>query len=268
MHGKDSAHVAFAELRGHSRTIYGVSQCYEESSDGSGPLYRLILSTSADESIRLWDSKIGNCIARYSLPAGLAWAVQFSPYGYFFAACNQNGSTCIYSTERTTPLRVLSGHTSDVNCCYWHPNYLHIATGSDDQSVRLWDLRTGQSVRHFKGCGFSVSSLAITSSGELLSGSCQTSGSIATWDVGTGKILAKMEAQEPIYSMDYSPDGRFLGCGGSSSIKLWSSKRIDFDMFDGRLIAPSSVFHTKNSEIYSLKFNRSNLMIAGGPVLL
>ena len=45
----------------------------------------------------------------------------------------------------------LSGHLSDVDCVAFHHNCNHIATGSSDRVVRVWDVLTGNSVRVFTG---------------------------------------------------------------------------------------------------------------------
>lgn len=69
------------ELYGHSKTIYGVSQSADEDS-------RLLLSCSADETIRLWDTSVSQCVGKYSC-IGPSWGVSFSPLGYYFASANQ-----------------------------------------------------------------------------------------------------------------------------------------------------------------------------------
>jgi WD40 repeat protein len=69
------------ELYGHSKAVYGVSQSNDDSC-------RLVLSCSADESIRLWDTSIAQCVGKYSC-VGPSWGVSFSPLGYYFASANQ-----------------------------------------------------------------------------------------------------------------------------------------------------------------------------------
>lgn len=69
------------ELYGHSKAVYGVSQSNDDCC-------RLVLSCSADESIRLWDTSISQCVGKYSC-VGPSWGVSFSPLGYYFASANQ-----------------------------------------------------------------------------------------------------------------------------------------------------------------------------------
>ena len=69
------------ELYGHSKAIYGVSQ-------GTDNNCRHILSCSADETIRLWNTSVSQCVGKYSC-IGPSWGVSFSPLEYYFASANQ-----------------------------------------------------------------------------------------------------------------------------------------------------------------------------------
>lgn len=69
------------ELYGHSKAVYGVSQSADDDC-------RLLLSCSADETIRLWDTSVSQCVGKYSC-IGPSWGVSFSPLDYYFASANQ-----------------------------------------------------------------------------------------------------------------------------------------------------------------------------------
>jgi transcription initiation factor TFIID subunit 5 len=96
-----TSNLSLLELKGHSLSVFSVDQ------DKSN---RLILSSSADESVRLWDTVINQCVARYNC-LSVAWAVEFSPIGYYFSTANQDKTVAIYSTDRVAPLRIMTGHT-------------------------------------------------------------------------------------------------------------------------------------------------------------
>jgi WD40 repeat protein len=50
------------------------------------------------------------------------WDVDFSNIDYLFATSSHDRTARIWSTDRVTPLRVLAGHLSDVDCVKFHPN--------------------------------------------------------------------------------------------------------------------------------------------------
>ena len=73
-------------------------------------------------------------------------------------------TAAVYSTDRSAPLRLFTGHISDVTAVCWHENGTLIATSGDDKTARLWDLRTGKGVRIFTGSPSPLSCVALSSS--------------------------------------------------------------------------------------------------------
>jgi WD40 repeat protein len=209
------------ELRGHSQAVYGVSQ--DISRGGSD---RLILSSSADETIRLWDTAVSQCVGRYNCVSP-AWAVAFSPVGYHFASGNQDHTGTVYATDRVAPLRLLTGHTSDVNCLTWHANATLLATGSDDKTARLWDIRTSHSVRLLRGSTAPISCTAVSPLGNLLAAGADN-GRVYVWDLTTTRPLAVLQGHAgSVHSVAFSNDGAALTSGGADcSVRVWDLQEV------------------------------------------
>lgn len=89
------------------------------------------------------------------------------------------------------------------------PTYLPINTAPMpvDNSIRLWDLKTGQEIRQFNGHENTVSDLVFSSDGNTFF-STSADGTIRQWDVTTGEELKQFSGTGfPILSIDLSPDG-------------------------------------------------------------
>mmetsp|Transcript_1733 Transcript_1733/g.1179 ORF Transcript_1733/g.1179 Transcript_1733/m.1179 type:complete len:95 (-) Transcript_1733:364-648(-) len=67
-----------------------------------------------------------------------------------------------------SPVRIFSGHLTDIECIEWHPNCHYVATGSSDKQVRLWSVETGQCDRMMFTVAGTVRSLKFTRSGLYL----------------------------------------------------------------------------------------------------
>ena len=55
----------------------------------------------------------------------------------------------LWSLERKDYLRVFAGHEEALNCVKFHPNSNYVFTGSDDRSIRLWDVNSGKCQRTY-----------------------------------------------------------------------------------------------------------------------
>lgn len=218
---KQDGALPMLELRGHSRAVYGVSQDCSRGGDD-----RLVLSCSADESIRLWDTAVSQCVGKYSCVSP-PWDVAFSPVGYHFASANQDKTGTVFATDRITPLRLLTGHVSDVTTVSWHGNATLLATGSDDKTARLWDVRTSQSVRLLRGCTRPVSCTTVSPLGNLLAAGTDN-GKIYVWDLSTARPLAILQGHEgAVHSVAFSSDSACLSSGGADcSVRVWDMQEV------------------------------------------
>jgi WD40 repeat protein len=65
-------------------------------------------------------------------------------------------------------LQTLEGHTSRVSSINWSPDGSRLASSSNDDTVRIWDPATGQSVSTLEGHSGSVRSIAWSPDGSRL----------------------------------------------------------------------------------------------------
>lgn len=106
-----------------------------------------------------------------------------------------------------------------------------LASGSHDESVRVWDARTGKTLRILPAHADPVSSVEFNPDGSMLV-SCSHDGMIRLWDVATGQCLRTLVEEErpAVGCVGFTPNGRFLVASTvDSSVRLW-----DFDQ--GRVV--------------------------------
>jgi WD40 repeat protein len=119
-------------------------------------------------------------------------------------------------------LRVFEGHTEWVASVAFSPAGRQALSGSDDNTLRLWDVATGQELRRCEGHTNGVTSVAFSPDGrQALSGSGDRT--LRLWDVATGQELRRCEGHtNTVTSVAFSPDGRQALSGSSDdTLRLW-----------------------------------------------
>jgi WD40 repeat protein len=85
-------------------------------------------------------------------------------------------------------------------------------SGSWDQTLRLWDLESGQTLRTLEGHTYWVNAVAVTADGrQAVSGS--EDDTLRLWDLESGKEIATFTGESQIRSCAVAPDGRTIVAG-------------------------------------------------------
>ncbi|MDJ0845960.1 WD40 repeat domain-containing protein [Crocosphaera sp.] len=102
-------------------------------------------------------------------------------------------------TPPDTPLiRTLTGHRNSVLSVVVTADGNKIISGSEDKTIKVWDLHRGKELRTFTGHSNRVDSVVVTPDGnKIISGSWDET--IKVWDLHTGNCLATFIADAKIF---------------------------------------------------------------------
>jgi len=127
--------------------------------------------------------------------------------------------------EQADPLAVLerelTGHEGWVKSVAVSPDGTWATTGSEDKTVKIWDLETGACRATLKGHAGEVNSVAVTPDGKrILSASDDTS--VRVWDASSGRELLKLdEHRGAVLSVTALWDNARVLSGGWDGLRLW-----------------------------------------------
>ncbi|WP_341732065.1 hypothetical protein [Microcoleus sp. EPA2] len=124
--------------------------------------------------------------------------------------------------ENVSIVHTLSGHIIDVVSLALSPDGQTLVSGSNDKTIKIWQLSTGQLLRTLTGHSSLVFSVAISPDGQtLVSGSSDKT--IKIWQLSTGQLLRTLTGHSDwVRSVAISPDGQTLVSGsGDGTIKIW-----------------------------------------------
>jgi Tol biopolymer transport system component len=123
-------------------------------------------------------------------------------------------------------IQSLQGHEEGIcvdGCLAFSPDGQSLASGSWDNTIKLWAVKTGSLQQTFEGHDDLVLSIAFSLNGLfLVSGSADNT--IKIWEVSTGKLLQTIEETNSwVGAIALSPNGQLLAAeGANNTVKLWA----------------------------------------------
>lgn len=114
-------------------------------------------------------------------------------------------------------IREYKGHQRGLACVKFRGNL--IASGSNDQTVKLWDVETGACLRNFVGHTDLVRTLAFNDKW-LVTGSYDQT--IKIWDINTEELLVDLKQAHSSWVFHVALDGhRIISSSQDKSIGVW-----------------------------------------------
>jgi len=99
---------------------------------------------------------------------------------------------------------VLSGHTDWVRSITFSSDGTSLVSGSDDCTVKLWDMQTGGVVKTFSGHTAYVQSVSISADNTVIA-SGSSDKTVRLWDIQTGKCHCIIKHKALVYYVHFSP---------------------------------------------------------------
>ena len=116
----------------------------------------------------------------------------------------------------------LETHRNGLLSVSFSPDGKTLASGSGDNTIKLWDVTTGKEIRTLNGLRSPVTSVSFSPDGTILVSGCSNN-TITFWDVTTGEEIGTPLKwhSDSVWSVSFSPDGKTLASGSDdNTIKL------------------------------------------------
>ncbi len=243
--------TTFRAFEGHVDAVRAVSF----SPDGS-----LLLSTSQDNTVRVWDFAAGTALKTFRGHGGRVQAAAFLADGRrILSAAHDNTvrewSIAGYEEIRTLQGRVLDGHSDAVLAAAYSNDQRQVVTASRDRTARTWNAQTGEAgLTLAEGHAYLASTAAFFPDGRrLLTAAVDNTARI--WDVGTGGQLLRLDRSGRSAAATLSHHAKWIATGNDDkAAQVW-------DASTGQLLK-KLVAHT--SEVTAVAFSPDDTLLATG----
>jgi WD40 repeat protein len=129
--------------------------------------------------------------------------------------------------EQVKERATLTGHTDYVICVTFSPDGKALASGSCDDTIKLWDAATAKDQATLKGHTQFIRTIAYSPDGKTLASGSRDD-TIKLWDVMTGKEKATIKGHSDLVtSLAFHPNGKSLASASfkKSSCGTWQRAR-------------------------------------------
>lgn len=179
----------------------------------------------ATNDLLLWDIADGSIITRFSNVAHDVYTLAIRPDGnQALLASYYDNVIDVFDIPNDVILGTLTEHDSAVRTVAYTPDAQHALSGSDDDSLILWNLATGKPQNMFFGGESDQYAVALSPTGEKAF-SVTRNGEFYEWDLQDAAIGKHFGQQgNMIFDVAYSNDGKkALSCAGSPSPSIPAS---------------------------------------------
>lgn len=225
-------------LRGHSSWVRTVA---------FNPDGQTLASGSLSDGIKIWQIKTSREVRTIREHESWVHSIAFSPDGKILASDSGGLHTIkILNWQTGQELRTIGalslgqsnlaqtvaifstfvvGHSNEIQSIVFSPDGKILASGSADNTIKIWDVKKGKEIRTITGHSAGVESVAFDPDGKILaSGSHDKTTKI--WEWRTGEELCTLRGHgDSVKAVAFSPDGQTLAtCSRDSTIGIWDVK--------------------------------------------
>ena len=195
-----------------------------------------LLTSSYDNTARLWDVKSGNELHRYLGHTWWVWSAAFSDDESRIVTASQDGTVIVWNTETEQPSAPFAAHGSPVYCAAFSPKGDYVASAGYDNRVLVWrpadvqpfDYPYGKKniaakYEALEGHTAAIRAVAFAPNGKMIL-SAGHDNTIKLWDFPGGHLVKSLRGHASwVRGAVFSPDGHWVLSGSfDAEAKLWS----------------------------------------------
>lgn len=207
----------------------------------------VILATAGfDHKIRFWEASREKCTRLLRHPDSQVNALSITYDKRFIAAAgNPHARIFDIQSQNNNPLISYDAHQGNVTCVGFQCDAKWMFTGSEDRTIRIWDLRAPRWQRQYE-CDAPVNSVVLhPNQTELISG--DQGGNVRVWDLQANACMQEIvpDGDVPIRSVDIAGDASTVVAGNNlarvfawqpTSSEEYTAKSLTDTRHDGFLL--------------------------------
>ena len=173
---------------------------------------RFLATGSRSGEVKIWDVYDMQIVANLRPSGSGINSLAFNPNGKSIAVVGMNVDVELWDLA-SKQVHYLKGHTKEVTSAIYKNENTLISAGRD-QTIKVWDIRTGQNTSTLNN-QTEINALALNTSNDLLA-TANVDNTANVWRFTEGHLIEKVSGHTAeLYSLCFSPDGKLLVTAGA-----------------------------------------------------
>jgi WD40 repeat protein len=195
---------------------------------------RYLVTGKGDGTVQIWDGETGEELGTLGTHKQAIRGLVFSKGGEHLASASNDGIVKLWDAkpldrkrleEKKEARLILRARVAGPSLSVaFSPDGRRLATGGERNTVKIWDVETGQELQTLWGHNGEVYTVAFSpdDAGRWVASAGEDS-TVKVWDSQTGKVLRSFRGHTGLVSsVAFSPDGRSLVSGSrDTTAKVW-----------------------------------------------
>jgi len=204
---------------------------------------KYLVGGGAEGVVRIWDAITSAEVRTLRGHTGWVTSAAFSPDGRSIVSCAVDKTCRLFGLPKSDS--AASGHSATARCIAVSRDGKFAATGSDDHTVKVWNLANGREVATLTGFAGNVTAVVFQGNDQIVAGGGSSGSSdtkLRTFTFAPAKEVRVLSPGGQAFYLATSEDGKTLGAVWAGS----GAKDSGFDIFKADAAAPIT---TKGGEI-------------------
>jgi eukaryotic-like serine/threonine-protein kinase len=158
-----------------------------------------------------------------ALNPGAFFAVAWSPDGKRLVVGAGSGQVNVLDSSGQL-INTYRGHNAPITGLAWSPDSKHVASGSYDSTVQLWNPDTDQTLAIYRRDVGSVNALSWSPNGNYIASADYTH-TVQVWNVGSLQpVEMYTNHRDQVRALSWSPDTKYIASGSADySVQVWGA---------------------------------------------
>jgi WD40 repeat protein len=196
---------------------------------------RYLVTGKIDGAVQVWDGGTGQEVGTLDSHKREIRGVVFSKGGEHLASASSDGMVKLWDDakrldkkrldEKKGPRLILRARVAGPSLSVaFSPDGRRLATGGEKNTVKIWDVQTGQPLRTLEGHKGDVYTVAFSPVGDgWWVASAGEDSTVKVWDSRSGELVRNFRGHTGLVSsLAFSPDARLLVSGSrDKTVKVW-----------------------------------------------